>query len=175
LLGVVEQPVGQVVGRGVLAQPGDRCGERRAGVRVGADGGAEAGAGQVAFGPLQRGQLPGPVPVEQGEQLGSGDGVGVGEVVGGAGGQRPRPPQVLMADPEGGGVAEDGAGAAERGGGLTVGGGGECLCDRDSRLVLRVFSGPQVAQPSQDRLGGLGVTAQRRQPGPVAGQVFDVS
>jgi hypothetical protein len=34
VLGVVEQAVGQVVGGGMLAQPGDRCGERRAGVRA---------------------------------------------------------------------------------------------------------------------------------------------
>ena len=81
--GVVEHAVSQMVGGGVLAQPGDRGGERRTGVRA-AVGGDEAGAGQVAFGALHRGQLPGPVPVEQGQQFGSGG--GVGDVVGGAGG-----------------------------------------------------------------------------------------
>jgi hypothetical protein len=52
----------------VLAQPGDRGGERRAGgVRVG--GGSQAGAGQVAFGALHGGQLPRPVTLEQGEYI----------------------------------------------------------------------------------------------------------
>ena len=96
---MVEQPVGQMVGSGVLAQPGNRGGERRSsGGRV-AVGGGEAGAGQVAFGALHRGQLPGPVTVEQSEQFGSGG--GIGEVVRGAGGQRPRPPQELVVDREG--------------------------------------------------------------------------
>jgi len=44
VLGVIEQAVGQVVGGGMLAQPGDRRGERRAGVGATIAGG-EAGAG----------------------------------------------------------------------------------------------------------------------------------
>jgi hypothetical protein len=51
-------------------------------------------------------------------------------------------------------VAEDGAGAAKRGVGLVAGGGGERLRDRDIRLVLGVFGGPQVAQSGQGSLGG---------------------
>src|SRR5215467_7404768 len=50
--GVVEQAVGQVVGGGVLAQPGGRGCERRTGARVAVLGG-EAGAGQVTFGAHQ--------------------------------------------------------------------------------------------------------------------------
>ena len=61
------------------AQPGDRGGECRADVRV---GGGQASAGQVAFGPLHGGQMPGPVAVEQGEQVAGGG--GGGQVVGGA-------------------------------------------------------------------------------------------
>ena len=99
----------------MLAQPGDRYGERRTGVRL-AVGGGEAGAGQGAFGALHKGQLPGPVPVEQGEQFGGGG--GVGEVMGGAGGERPRPPHGFVADFQGADVAENGTGLAERGGGL---------------------------------------------------------
>ncbi len=114
--GVVEQPVGDVVGGGVRAQLGDGGGERRAGGRVAA-GGGEAGAGQVAFGALHGGQFPGLVFVEHGQQLGG----GVGEVVGGAGRQRPGPPQELLADHQGIGLAEDGAGVAERGFGLAAG------------------------------------------------------
>src|SRR5215470_6118543 len=52
--GMVEQAVGEVVGGGVLAQAGDRGGERRTGSRAGF-GGDEAGAGQVAFGALHGG------------------------------------------------------------------------------------------------------------------------
>src|SRR5580693_10667204 len=104
-----------MVGGGVLAQPGDRGGERRGGIRVAA-GGGQAGAGQVAFGALHRGQLPGWVAVQQGQQLAGGG--GVGQVVRGAGGQRPGPPQVLVADPEGAGVVQSCAGVAQRGGGL---------------------------------------------------------
>jgi len=87
--------VSQVVGGGVLAQPGDRGGDRRACVRA-AVGGGQAGAGQVALGALHRGQVPGLVAVEQGEHVVGGG--GVGEVVRGAGGQRPRPAQVLVTD-----------------------------------------------------------------------------
>jgi hypothetical protein len=65
--------------------------------------------------------------------------------VGGAGGQRPRPPQEIPADAQGVGVAEDGAGAVERGVGLVAGGGGERLYGRDGRLVLGVFADPQIA------------------------------
>jgi len=68
--GVVEQAMSEVVGGGVLAQLGDRGGERRAGAVV---GGGEAGAGQVTFGTLHRGQLPRPVPVEQGQNSGAVD------------------------------------------------------------------------------------------------------
>ena len=94
--GVVEQAVGQVVGGGVLAQPIDRGGERRGGcVRVVVGGGA-AGAGQIAFGALHGGQLPGRVSVQQGQQVAGGG--GVSQVVRGAGGQRPGPPQDLVAD-----------------------------------------------------------------------------
>ena len=50
---MVEQPVGQVVGGGVLAQAGDRGREGRSGGWV-AVGGAEAGAGQAAFGAPSR-------------------------------------------------------------------------------------------------------------------------
>jgi len=155
---VLEQPVGQVVGGGVLAQAGDGGGEGRGGWV--ADSGAEAGAGQVAFGKLHGGQFPGLVAVEHGEQLGGGS--GIGQVVGGAGGQWPRPPQELVADPHGAGVVQGGAGVAQRVGGLAASGGGERLRDRDKRLVLGVFAGPQVTQPGQDRLSGGGVTAQRR-------------
>jgi hypothetical protein len=56
--GLVEQPLGQVVGGGVLAQPGDCGGESRAGVRV-AVGGGQAGAGQVAARPGPRAQCRG--------------------------------------------------------------------------------------------------------------------
>jgi hypothetical protein len=59
-------------------------------------GSGEAGAGQVAFGTLHGGQLAGPVAIERRQQLAGGS--GVGEV---AGGQRPRPPQVLGADGQG--------------------------------------------------------------------------
>ena len=89
---------------GVLAQPGERSGERRAGRGRVAAGWGEAGPGQVAFGSLHGGQLPGLVSVQHGQQLGGGG--GVGELTGGAGGQRPRPPQVLLADPQGAGVIQ---------------------------------------------------------------------
>src|SRR5262249_7041893 len=107
--GVVEQAVGKVVGGGVLAQPGDRGGECRVGVRV-AVGCGQTGAGQVAFGPLHGGEAAGRAGVQQAEQVAGGG--GVGEVPGGAGGQRPGPPQVFVADPQGVGVVQGGAGVA---------------------------------------------------------------
>jgi hypothetical protein len=76
VLGVVEQAVGEVVGGGVLAQPGERRASGRAGI-----GSGEADAGQVAFGLLQGCQLPGPVAVEHGQQFGFCG--SVGKVVGG--------------------------------------------------------------------------------------------
>jgi hypothetical protein len=53
-------------------------------------------------------------------------------------------------------VAEDRACVAERGVGLAAGGGGERLDDRDTCLALGVFAGPQVAQPGQQGLCGVG-------------------
>jgi hypothetical protein len=130
--GVVEQAVGQVVRRGVLAEAGDRGGERRASVRVVAVGG-EAGADQVAFGSLHGREASRRAGVEQREQLGGG--VTVGQVVRGAGGQRPRPPQEFEADRQN--VVQRGPRVAQGGRGLVVGGGGERVGDRDLRLVLR--------------------------------------
>ena len=157
--GVIEEAVGQVVGSGVLAQAGDRRGERLVGARV-ALGCGQAGASQVAFGAQHGGQLPGLVAVEQGEQLGHGG--GVGQVVRGSGGQGPGPPGELVADPQDAGAVQGGTGVTQRGGGLAAGGGGERLRDRDVRPVLRVFGCPLVTQPGQGGLGGGGVTAQRR-------------
>ena len=79
-----------------------------------------------------------------------------------------------MADPEGADVPEGDSGVAQRGGGLAVGGGGERLHGRDERPVLGVFADPQVIEPGEGGLGDGGIAAQRRQPGPVAGQKFDV-
>src|SRR5262249_40099821 len=58
--------------------------------------GGQAGADQVTFGPLHGREAAGRAAVEEDEQFGGGS--GVGQVVGGAGGQRPGPPQVLVAD-----------------------------------------------------------------------------
>ena len=71
-------------------------------------------------------------------------------------------------------MVQGGAGVAQRGGGLAARGRGERLRGRDGRLLLGVVAGPQVAQPSQDRLGGGDLAAQRRQPGPEAGQELDI-
>ena len=89
----------------------------------------EPGPDEVAFGPQHRGQVPGRIGVEQGEQLAGGG--GVAQLVGGAGGQRPRPAQAFVAYPEGVGVGEDAAGVAQRGLRLAAGGGGEGLHDAD--------------------------------------------
>ena len=145
-----------MVGGGLLAQAGDGRGEGGRGVRV-AVASRQAGAGQVAFGPQHRGQVPRLVVVEQGEQLTGGD--GVIQVVGGAGGQRPRPPQAVVADSQGARVGEEGLGEAECGARLAAGGGGEALDQADWCLVLGVFAGPQVAQAGEDGLGGRGVAA----------------
>jgi hypothetical protein len=48
--------------------------------------------------------------VEQGDELAGG--VGVIEFIGGAGGQRPGPPQIVVSDPEDADVIERGAGMA---------------------------------------------------------------
>ena len=92
VLGVVEQAVGKVVGGAQLTQAADRRGEGDRSGRVAVAGG-QAGTHQVTFGAQHRGQVPGLVVIEQGEQLA--DGGAVAQVVGGAGGQRPRPPQVV--------------------------------------------------------------------------------
>ena len=59
--GVVEQAAGEVVGTGLLAQSGDRAGERGARVLLAVAEGGEAGAGQVALGAQHGGELPGRV------------------------------------------------------------------------------------------------------------------
>jgi hypothetical protein len=71
VLGVVKQAMGEVIGSAVLAQACDRGGERcrDMGVAVMA---SEAGASQVALGPLHWGKMPGLVGVQQGKQLADG-------------------------------------------------------------------------------------------------------
>ena len=96
------------------------------------------------------------------------------QVVGGAGGQRPRPPQAFVADPDGAALGERGAGVAQRFLRLVAGGGGEGFHDANRGLVLGVFAGPQVWHCGQYGLGGGGVAAQRRQPAPVASKVVVV-
>ena len=120
MLGVVEQAVGEVVGGAQLAQAADGGCEGRSAGLVAVAGG-QAGAGQLAFGPQHGPKMPGHVGVEQGEQLACG---GITQVVGGAGGQRPRPAEELVADAEGSCVREGGAGVAQRVQWLAAGVGG---------------------------------------------------
>ena len=87
------------------AQPGDRA--ANAGPASGLPSVAASRPGQVAFGALHRGQLPGPVAVEQGQQV-AGGGV-VGQVGARRGGQRAGHRQFLGADAHGGGVVQGGA------------------------------------------------------------------
>jgi hypothetical protein len=57
-----------MVGRTVLTQAGERGGERcRGACRT--VGRGQAGAGQVAFGPQNRSDIPGLIGVEQGRQV----------------------------------------------------------------------------------------------------------
>jgi hypothetical protein len=63
--------------------------------------------------------------IKQGEQLAGGG--RITKLVGGAGGQWPRPPHGFVADPQGAGVGESGPGVAQGGGGLAKRGGGEAL------------------------------------------------
>ena len=151
--GVVEQAMGEVVGGGLFAQAADRRGEVGRGGRAGLASG-KADAGQAAFGTQQRGQMPGLVVIEQGEQLT--DGGSVAQVVGGASGQWPRPPQVVATDAEGADVGEDGPGVAQCGPRLAAGGGSEALHQADHRLVLQVFAGPQVRQSRQEWIFAAG-------------------
>jgi len=136
-------------------------------------GGGQAGEGQVAFGPQHGGQVPGRGGGEQGEQLAGGG--GVAQLMGGAGGQRPRPAHTVVADPKGADVGESGPGVAQRGLRLEPGGGGEALHQADHPRVLRVLAGAQVCQSRERSLGGRDVAAQRRQPGPRAGQELIVA
>jgi hypothetical protein len=59
-----------------------------------------------------------------------------------------------VAHAQGADLAKGSAGVGRRGGGLAAGGGSERLRDRDDRLVLGVFAGPQVIEPGQGFLGG---------------------
>ena len=169
--GVVEEAVGEVVGGAVLAEAGDGGWPGRLGGGVVVAG--EAGAGQIAFGAQHGGQVPGRAGVELGEQLAGGG--GVPQVMSSAGGQRPRPAQAFMADPEGADMRESAAGVAQRVLRLYAGGGGEGFRDVDQRLVLGVFAGPQVPQSREHSLRRPDIAAQRRQPAPVAGEVLDVA
>jgi hypothetical protein len=130
-----------VVGGAQLAQAADRRGERRRGGRVAVAGG-QTGAGQVAFSPLHRGQVPGLAGVEEGEQFAGGG--GVAQVEGGAGGQRPRPAQVFVADPKGARMSQGRAGVAQYVPWLVTGEGGEGLHDADPSVFLGIFALPQV-------------------------------
>jgi hypothetical protein len=77
-----------------------------------AAGGGQTGASQVTFGPQHRGEMPGLVGVEQGQQVG--DRAGVAQFERGADGQRPRPAQVLVADPQDACASERRPGLAQR-------------------------------------------------------------
>src|SRR5262245_66297029 len=88
--------------------------------------------------------------------------------MGGAGGQRPRPAQEIVAYPEGIRVGERAAGMAQRVAWLAAGGGGERFHDADQRLVLGILADPQVPKSRQYFFGGLDIPAQRRQPSPAA-------
>jgi hypothetical protein len=167
VLGLIEQAMGQVVRGAELALAGDGRGEGGGGGRVTVTGG-QAGEGQIAFGPQHGGQVPGLPGGEQGEQLADGD--RVTEVMSGAGGQWPRPPQEAVADPEGVGVSQRGPGVAQRVPRFEPGGADEGLHHGDHRFVLGILAGARVLQPSQRGPGRGGVTTHHRQPGPVAGQ-----
>ena len=117
----------------MLAQAPDR-GSEEAGRGWVAAAGGEAGTGQLALGPQHRGQVPGLVVVEQDEQLA--DGVGIAQVVGGAGGQRPCPAQGFVPESEGVGLGEGGTGAAEGVLRPAGGGGREGFRDADYGLIL---------------------------------------
>ena len=81
--------MGQVVGGASVTQAGDRGGEGCGGPVAIAVGPGQAGAGQVAFGPQHRGQVPGLVRVEQGDQLAGGR--VIAQFVSRASGERPGP------------------------------------------------------------------------------------
>jgi hypothetical protein len=138
--GVVEQAMGEVVGGGLFAQAADRRGEVGRGGRAGLASG-KADAGQAAFGTQQRGQMPGLVVIDQGEQLT--DGGSVAQVVGGASGQWPRPPYVVAADAEGADVGEDGPGVAQCGPRLAAGGGRRAAAVKPS---TRLAAGPGMVR-----------------------------
>ena len=59
-----------------------------------------------------------------------------------------------MAYPESFGMGEDAAGLAQHASRLPAGGRGEGFHCSDYRLVLGIFTGPQVSQCGQHRLGG---------------------
>ena len=125
IAGVVEQAVGEMIGGAQLPQSADRGGQGRGGGRIAIAGG-QAGADQGAFG-LQHGrEVPVGVRVQHGEQLAGG--VFAAQVVSGAAGERPPPPHLVMADPEGPAegarVSEGGAGMAQRVPRLAAGRGG---------------------------------------------------
>ena len=96
--GVVEQAVGEMIGGGLLPQPGDRARQRRPrGIGGGVKGG-KAGAGQLSLSAQHRGELARPVAVQQLEQLGRG--LGVGKVPGSRGRRAATPTAEVVAHPE---------------------------------------------------------------------------
>jgi hypothetical protein len=114
--------------------------------------------------------VPGRMGVKQREQL-VGD-ISIAEFIGGAGAQRPHPPQEAGAD--GVGVGQAGVGVPQGIFGTAAGGGGEGVHLAVTSLVFGVVTCPQGWQGRQQGIGGLGLAAQRREPGPVACEVLVV-
>ena len=162
-LGVVEKPVGEVVRSADRANRLNRRHELISGVG-GVLRGGETGADQQRFGALHRCELSGPLPIADVEELSLGG--EITELVGTAGGQRPRPASVVSGERERSLDVLQGAAAPPQRLDEIV------ACRRDERTrrghgreILGVLARRQVAQLAEQLLGGVRLAAKRREPG----------
>ena len=140
---MIEKAVGQVVGARGKAKGRNRLGQRNVGAFVVVEG-CETGPSEEAFGPQEHREVPYRMVVEQGAKLS--DAVTVVEVMGIAGGQRPRPLDKEDPDTERRGIGDNGPSEPQDLGGLVASRRDAGVGEGDGGPVLGVITGAHLRE-----------------------------